>query len=147
MLELIRHFGVSASSLVSEFARKARQFVLHDGFLLRKDYTQEGALFLLVIPSHKQKELVWSLRGDLTAGHLRFFKTYHRVDRSYFWPKLHTAVFKNVTSYQKCQRRKAPCSTTARLLEPLPCFSRPFEGVGIYLFDPLFICILRNRSH
>lgn len=142
---LIHHLDGSYHSLDRKFVHKCAHFALRDGMLYRKNYSSEGARYLLFILSHLRKDVLVSLHDDPTAGHLGFFKTYERVRRRYFWPRLYTSVFKYVSSCVECQRRKSPTSTPTGLLQPILSPRQPFERVGIDLFGPLPISTRSNR--
>lgn len=145
VFKLMRHLDNTLPSSDRKFVRKSRHFVLRDGVLYRKNYASDGNRYLLVIPKHLWKDVLQSLHDDPTAGHLGFFKTYERVRQRYFWVRLYTYVYKYVTSCPQCQRRKAPTSPPAGLLQPLPPPEHPFDRVGIDLFGPLPASPSKNR--
>lgn len=57
----------------------------------KKNYSPDGARLPLVIPSHIQRDSLKTLHDDPMAGDLGFYKTYERIRRQYFWPKLYHA--------------------------------------------------------
>lgn len=96
------------------------------------------------MPRHLQKTVLAALHDDPTAGHLGFFKTYERVRRRFFWPRLYRTIHKYVPSCRSCQQRKpGPASTGP--LQPLPPPAHPFATVGVDLFGPLPLSASGNR--
>lgn len=64
------------------------------------------------------------------GGHSGLNKTLDLVRRFSFWPKMQTDIRKFVESCTMCQREKG-VSTNARLYQPLPIPSRPWESLSM----------------
>lgn len=141
---LIHHLdGTHTAS--PKVAKKSRNFLLNNGILYKKNYCPDGDLHLLAVPSSLRRCIVSSLHDDATAGHLGFYKTFDRLRKRYFWPRMYTTVQKYVKSCVPCQRRKSSPLPSPGLLQPLPPCHRPFERVGIDLFGPLPTTSSGNR--
>lgn len=93
---LIHHLDGSYRSSDRKYVHKCPHFALRDDMLYSKNYSSEGARYLLFIPSHLRKDVLISLHDDPTVRHLRFFEIYERVRRLYFWPRLYILIFKYV---------------------------------------------------
>lgn len=133
---IIRHINGTAPSSDRKFQRKCKNFILLDATLYKRNFEPEGQRQLLAVPRNLRNQILQSLHDDPTAGHLGFYKTYDRVRRRYFWPRLYSSVHKYVSSCISCQRRK-PAPPAAGLLQPLSPPHSPFDRVGIDLLGPL----------
>lgn len=141
---LIHHLE-GTHTTTPKIANKSRNFLLDNGILYKQNYCPDGDPHLLAVPSSLRRCLLTSLHDDPTAGHLGFYKTFDRLRKRYFWPRMYTTVQKYVKSCLHCQRRKPSPLPTPGLLQPLsPCYN-PFERVGIDLFGPLPITPSGNR--
>lgn len=99
------------------------------------DYTlQDGLLFKegqLCIPKYSMRDKVLKEKHSGGLGsHFGLNKTLDLVRRFYFWPKMQTDIKKFVESCTMCQREKW-VSTNARLYQPLPIPSRPWESLSM----------------
>lgn len=132
---IICHLNGTVPSSDRKLQRKCKNFKLLDATLYKRNYNPEGQRLLLAIPRNLRHEVLRSLHDDATAGHLSFYKTYDRIRRRYFWPRLYSTVYKYVSSCIPCQRRK-PSPPSAGLLQPLLPPHAPFDRVGIDLLGP-----------
>lgn len=82
-----------------------------------------------------------SLNDDPMAGYLGYFNTYERISRRYYGH----SVYKYVTFFGACQRRKPASSAPAGLLQPLPPPLHPSERLDIELLGPLPLSTLTWR--
>lgn len=136
--QLIDQLECSVSPPNGRSRRQLNKFrLLNGGALYRLNYHPTGDRWVPVIPRCLRNHILEVFHDDPTAGHLAFHKTYDRIKSRFFWPGLSTSVAKYVASCPSCQYRKRPTSTSAGMLQPLPCPSDPFEVVGIDLYGPL----------
>jgi hypothetical protein len=76
----------------------------------------------------KQKILL-ELHTSLVGGHLGFLKTYHRVNKEFFWDGLKTDVQRFVKECFFFQQNKVEKIKTPGLLQPLAILSQHWEEV------------------
>ena len=81
--------------------------------------------------------LVQQFHDCLTAGHQGRERTYSKIQRTAFWPKMYGDVRKFVQSCDQCQRNKPLNQTTSGLLQPLPIPSGRWQSVALDLITDL----------
>lgn len=109
----------------SEVRDTAQGYVLLNGLLVRKwllhqDTTVGKPILQVVVPM--------ALRhGDL-AGHLGVRKTYDRILKHFFWPRLKKDVALFIKTCHTCQLTGKPNQTVKPTpLQPIPVIGQPFE--------------------
>lgn len=142
---LILHLDGTTPTTDKSLSRKSSHYTLRDGVLYKLNYSPDGDRLLLAVPKLYRHDILRQLHDDPAAGHLGFFKTYHRVRHRYFWPRLYSHVARYVASCLACQQRKPQSPPSPGLLQPLTPPLRPFERVGIDLFGPLPLSPHGNR--
>ena len=121
----------------SVYLRKiARPFLMKEGKLFRKNMTNEGLFHRLVIPKALRKEVLFALHDDVTSGHLGFKKTWDKVKKRFFWPKMLSSVKNYVFSCEKCTAQKSTNKKPTGLMQPVPPTEKPFEKIGIDKMGP-----------
>ncbi|KAJ9526673.1 hypothetical protein QJQ45_017555 [Haematococcus lacustris] len=95
----------------------------------------------------KQGVVAWAgpLRTDLlceahdvpTAGHLGRDKTYLRLSRLVYWPRMAAAVHDYIRTCTHCQRNKSSTTKPFGLLQPLPVPQHRWEQVSMDLITQL----------
>ncbi|GFT55260.1 transposon Ty3-I Gag-Pol polyprotein [Trichonephila clavipes] len=100
--------------------------------MLCKNFDPNGRKWLPIIPKHLL-EILQHFHDASTAGHLGFAKTYDRIRKHFFWPRLYRNVRHYVMHCRECQRRKSVPQKPPGLLIPIPPASVSFQRVGIDL--------------
>ncbi len=92
----------------------------------------------IVVPvCYRQTVLSLAHDHDL-SGHLGIKKTYHRILKHFFWPRLKTDVAKYCRTCQTCQISGKPNQTIPHApLVPIPVLGEPFEHVIVDCVGPL----------
>lgn len=67
----------------------------------------------VVVPLPQVTEVMQNLHCPPTAGHFGFFKTMHRVQEYYYWPKIKKDILQFVKNCKVCGAQKA--FNTARM--------------------------------
>ena len=116
--------------------RISKPFVMEDGKLFRKRMTNDGFRKTLVIPKTMRKDVLYSLHDDVTAGHLGFKKTWEKVKKRFFWPKMLSSVQSYVYSCENCNSQKSSNQRPAGLMQPVSPTEKPFEKIGIDKMGP-----------
>lgn len=111
-------------------------FVVRDGLLFKKNYSVEGARFLLAVPESLRPAVFRAMHDDITSGHLGFARTLHRLRQRFYWPKLRKTTQQYVASCVQCQRHKSPTTPPPGPLHPVKPATSPFEKVGVDLLGP-----------
>ena len=112
-------------------------YFLSDGLLLRKwvrvvSGVQVDSVVQVVVPS-KFRDVVLSTSHDGVAGHLGVKKTYDKVLRHFFWPRLKRDVANYCKTCKTCQLTGKPNQKLKPApLYPIPVVEKPFEYL---LFD------------
>ena len=118
--------------LYNQVERDSRQdFQILDG-LLYKDRTR------LYIPAGPLRTTLLSEAHDAPiSGHLGRDKTYERLSRAFYWPKMHHLVFEYCRTCPACQAIKPSHQPPMGLLQPLPIPERKWESISLDLIPQL----------
>lgn len=126
---------------VDEVQSAAHGYFIQNGLLVRKwvpcagDFVGEPT-FQIVVPEKFRGGLLKIAHDD--CGHLGVKKTYDRMLRNFFWPKLKRDVSKYIKSCHVCQLTSKPNqSIKPAPLCPIPAISKPFEHLIIDCVGPL----------
>uniref|UniRef100_A0AAQ4RE84 Gypsy retrotransposon integrase-like protein 1 n=1 Tax=Gasterosteus aculeatus aculeatus TaxID=481459 RepID=A0AAQ4RE84_GASAC len=125
----------------SEVGNVALGYFLQDGLLVRKWVPRKGdfvgePVFQIVVPDTFRVAVLKIAHDE--SGHLGPRKTYDRILRYFFWPKLKRDVSNYIKSCHTCQLTGKPSQSikTAPLC-PIPAISQPFEHLIIDCVGPL----------
>jgi hypothetical protein len=101
-------------------------------------YTRSGRLYL---PSGPGESLKIRLLGEAhdapASGHLGRDKTYERLSRYFYWPKMYQVVADYCNTCESCQAAKPSNKPKLGLLYPLEAPTRPFESISLDLITDL----------
>ncbi|KAJ8909250.1 hypothetical protein NQ315_012582, partial [Exocentrus adspersus] len=113
-----------------------RGYLMNQGVLYR--YTQDGdeEEAQLVVPSHKQAEVLQQYHDAPTAGHYGIEHTLPKIRTKYFLPGMRASVAKYIKECAQCQRYKATNLKPAGLLQT-PAIQQRFEVLAVDLFGSL----------
>ena len=107
-----------------------------DDFALREDKLYKGQR--LYVPAGELRFKLLSEAHDAPyGGHLGKDKTFDRLSRLYYWPKLHQQVLDYCRSCPTCQANKADHQSPMGLLQPLPIPDKPWDSVSLDLITQL----------
>ncbi len=130
-----------------EIRHVAHGYFLQDGMLVRKwiphgnDFA--GDPIMQVVVPEKYRSLVLKISHDKLAGHLGVKKSYDRILRHFFGPKLKKDVSKYIKTCHTCQLTGKPNQKIKPApLFPIPAVSPPFEHLIIDCVGPL----LKSKS-
>lgn len=136
MREVIGHLENPDSPVARTLKKTARCFRMINGVLHRRAKGFESDYDALVVPKCLRSEVLRGCHDDLTAGHLGVKRTWEKIRRRYFWPKMFAQVSNYVLSCPDCQTRKAPPGKPIGFLQPLPPVGMPFKQVGMDFLGP-----------
>lgn len=153
--DIIQALKNPRSNLPSHTIRAAKNYVMINNILYKKNPSPSGFSNLLVVPTSLRKEILFDYHNHpLSGGHLGFTKTYNKIKDRYFWHGLLKDVRNYVLSCVECQLRK---ETTNKgppgLLHPIRA-GTPFSKISIDLMGPLhrtasgktFICVASDLA-
>jgi transposase InsO family protein len=101
-------------------------------------YTANGRLYVPNTPTSTLKTRLLGEAHDAPAsGHLGRDKTYERLSRYFYWPRMHQEVAEYCNTCQTCQAVKPSNKNKIGLLYPLSAPSRPWESISLDLITDL----------
>ncbi|GFW90292.1 transposon Tf2-9 polyprotein [Trichonephila clavipes] len=108
-------------------------FSIKNNVLCKKKFDPSGKQCLPVVPKKMRLEILHHFHDEPTAGHLGLVRTYDRIRKRFFWPRLFRTVRRYVIHCRECQRRKVvPLKPPAALI-PIPPGEAPFQRIGMDL--------------
>ena len=114
------------------------QLSVDNGMLYRRFQQPSRPSFMqLVVPASLREEVLQKAHDERTAGHLGQFRTYRKVQRSYYWPNHRDHVSLWVSTCTLCQARKRPVGKRRRAKMRLAPVGNPIDRVAIDIFGPL----------
>ncbi|KAJ9521722.1 hypothetical protein QJQ45_015348 [Haematococcus lacustris] len=120
--------------LTAAFKGRARQFTVQDNLLY---HTGRGTPLLYIPAGPLRTDLLCEAHDVPTAGHLGRDKTYHRLSRLVYWPRMAAAVHDYIRTCTHCQRNKSSTTKPFGLLQPLPVPQHRWEQVSMDLITQL----------
>jgi len=124
---------------VQENPEKYEQFVEKDDCLLKQISVgnKEPLRWVQVLPKNSRPEALRQAHDDETSGHQGAFKTFNRLRRQAYWPKMRREVHDYVKNCQVCQMQKSERRKAAGLMGSTPVVSKPCEVMTSDLVGPL----------
>ncbi|GFV86850.1 transposon Ty3-I Gag-Pol polyprotein [Trichonephila clavipes] len=102
-------------------------------YSVKKIFDPSGKQLLPVVPKKMRLEIFYHFHEEPTVGHLRFVRTYDRIQKRFFWPRLFRTVRRYVTHCREFQRRRAVPLKPPGALIPIPPADAPFQRIGMDL--------------
>ncbi|KAJ9529315.1 hypothetical protein QJQ45_007999 [Haematococcus lacustris] len=124
-------------------AGKARQFEIEGSLLY---HTGRGLRRLYIPAGPLRTDLLREAHDIPISGHLGRDKTYHRLSRHFFWPRMSASVHDYVRTCNSCQRSKTNTSKPIGLLQPLPIPQHRWEQVNLDLITQLPVSSAGNDA-
>ena len=121
---LIRSLLTRNSPLSSSEEIICKNFSVHNQLLYRNNR-------LCIPPGNIRRELLKSCHDVPTAGHPGVTRTYAKLARQYYWPRMYQAVERFVASCDTCQRVKPSNQPSSGLLQPLPVPERNWSSISM----------------
>ncbi|KAJ9521060.1 hypothetical protein QJQ45_022784 [Haematococcus lacustris] len=120
--------------LTAALKGRARQFTVQDNLLY---HTGRGTPLLYIPAGPLRTDLLCEAHDVPTAGHLGRDKTYLRLSRLVYWPRMAAAVHDYIRTCTHCQRNKSSTTKPFGLLQPLPVPQHRWEQVSMDLITQL----------
>ncbi|KAJ9516381.1 hypothetical protein QJQ45_011054 [Haematococcus lacustris] len=115
-------------------AGKPRQFIIRDNLLY---HTGRESVKLYIPVGPLRTDLLCEAHDIPISGHLGRDKTYARLSRLYFWPRMAASVHDYVRTCLACQRNKSNTQRPIGLLQSLPVPQHRWEHVSLDLITQL----------
>ena len=126
---------------VAEVKDQAHGYCLDNGLLVRRwvpcgEFGVGDAIVQIVAPA-KFRNMVLQM-AHFQSGHMGVRKTYDRILRYFFWPRLKKDVSDYIRTCHTCQRTGKPNQVIKPApLHPIPAIGEPFEHIIIDCVGPL----------
>ena len=126
---------------VAEVKDQAHGYCLDNGLLVRRwvpcgEFGVGNAIVQIVAPA-KFRKMVLQMAHD-QSGHMGVRKTYDRILRYFFWPRLKKDVSDYIRTCHTCQITGKPNQVIKPApLHPIPAIGEPFEHIIIDCVGPL----------
>lgn len=88
------------------------------------------------VPHSLKPKILESVHSEI-GGHLRFFKTYHRLAENFFWPNMYKDVNNFVRSCTACLSRRSASKVSTAPNVPVDQSEFPGERCHMDVFGPL----------
>lgn len=85
----------------------------------------------LVIPDALVPNILFMAHSSPSGGHFGFFKTWHRLHKRFWWPRMAKSLREYLNSCVLCQQCKPHRPIRHRLMIPTPVPKAPFEIISI----------------
>ena len=130
---------------VDELNNVPRGYFFNEGVLMRKwrsptvPASEEwSVVYQIVVPKVYRKEVLRLAHEIPMGGHLGVRKTYDKITRHFYWPKIRRCVSNYCKTCHACQVVGKPNQTIpAAPLKPIPAFEEPFSRVIVDCVGPL----------
>jgi len=121
---------------VENNSEPTKRYALKDNLLYYR--ADEFSPWRLCLPDIPYRNTVIHDNHDLSvAGHPGYTKTYQRIARNYYWPKMGLDIKRHVQQCDECQRTKTSNQPPAGQLQPLPIPPRAWDSIGMDFLGPL----------
>ena len=92
----------------------------------------------IVVPPKYRKVILVKAHENVFSAHLGIEKTFRRISRNFFWPKLKKDVVKHCKTCHQCQVVGKPNENIPKApLLPIPSVGEPFEHIVVDIVGPL----------
>jgi len=131
---------------VQENPDNYQQFALYDEMLFKliSVGSSEPLRWVQCLPVTCRVKALEESHDSPTSGHCGTFKTFERVRKNYYWPKMREEVKSYVQSCPICQAQKVDHRLAPGLMGSTPKVTRPFELLCSDLIGPLPRSTKRN---
>jgi transposase InsO family protein len=122
------------------------QLSLENGILYRRFLQPNSSPSIqLVVPASLREEVLLKAHDDRTAGHLGQYRTYKKVQKSYYWPGYRDHISLWVSTCHACQARKRPVGKRRRAKMRTAPVGNPLDRVAMDILGPLPLSDNGNR--
>ena len=125
-------------NLAVKFEReKDQHFIAEDGCVFRRFRGKQGRTRKqLIVPKTMVGQLLVKFHDNPLSGHPGFFRTYRKIQMSYFWPTMKSDIKRHVRHCKDCARFKSTKPATKTPLKSIET-ERPLQIVAMDFVGPL----------
>eukprot|EP00795_Rhopilema_esculentum_P005390 gene5390-558_t len=125
-------------NLAVKFEReKDQHFIAEDGCVFRRFRGKQGRTKKqLIVPKTMVGQLLVKFHDNPLSGHPGFFRTYRKIQMSYFWPTMKSDIKRHVRHCKDCARFKSTKPATKTPLKSIET-ERPLQIVAMDFVGPL----------
>ena len=125
-------------NLAVKFEReKDQHFIAEDGCIFRRFRGKQGMTRKqLIVPKTMVGQLLVKFHDNPLSGHPGFFRTYRKIQMSYFWPTMKSDIKRHVRHCKDCARFKSTKPATKTPLKSIET-ERPLQIVAMDFAGPL----------
>eukprot|EP00795_Rhopilema_esculentum_P001556 gene1556-16005_t len=125
-------------NLAAKFEReKDQHFIGEDGCVFRRFRGKQGRTRKqLIVPKTMVAQLLVKFHDNPLSGHPGFFRTYRKIQMSYFWPTMKSDIKRHVRHCKDCARFKSTKPATKTPLKSIET-ERPVQIVAMDFVGPL----------
>lgn len=91
----------------------------------------------IVVPKDKRREVLYRCHNLPSSRHVGVFKTFTRIARMYYWPKLRADVIEYIRTCGDCARSKIEQKAPAGFMGKRPEITEPFQALSLDYVGPL----------
>jgi len=120
--------------LLQQFQEEAldpARYNMQNGILFYKGRFHLGTLVLM------QQQILQQFHNSPLAGHMGNQKTYSKIKKEFYWPKMKMDIRKYIRECDVCQRNKVKNIHLAGLLQPLPIPTQMWTEVSMDFIEGL----------
>ncbi|KAL1919204.1 uncharacterized protein VTP21DRAFT_2586 [Calcarisporiella thermophila] len=135
--DLVKHLGDPDLPVPRELNHLIKYYELRDGLLYYGDEKEEKNRLCIPEDPGIRTKLLQENHDLAIAGHLGVERTYERMQRNFYWPRMIERVKKYIRSCDTCQRTKANNRAPIGLLQPLSTPSQRWQQISMDLITHL----------
>lgn len=119
------------------------QWRVENGVILKKIRSAYPSLddsafdWKVVVPKSHRTEIIRNHHDPPTSGHAGVYKTYDRVGRKFYWPKMRSDIANYIRSCRVCLATKPVQKPPSGLMCSRTDVSRPWELISLDIVGPL----------
>lgn len=117
-------------------AFRVENAILYKHVFQSEKFTDTSPEWKIVVPTPNRVEILKLFHDDPTAGHLGVLKTFSRVSKLYYWPRMKQSIQLYVRSCRVCAQCKPDNLPQAGLMGKYRDIKYPFQMISADLLGP-----------
>ena len=135
---LVDNINPGEKALLAKFERERHShFIAEDGCVYRKITEKSGRIRKqFIVPKKMIGQILLKFHDNPLSAHPGFFRTYRKIQMSYFWPTMKSDIKRHVRLCKDCVRFKSAKPATKTPLKSIEA-ERPLQIVAMDFVGPL----------